>query len=166
MEDFPDGSAQQTIWHIRLNIYVTAGNTITISFSFWFPGNLPEVCGKHASETWFVLMSDRRRPQCPALRSDVVMRPVRSVFAYIHHLSSTYEAPSGCCSPDESAAQNKHKSFIRGVNGKVGVYDPNYHLCFSAYFNHSHILFSRSTLQSLPLQHPTHTHTYAQIKLS
>lgn len=68
-------------------------------------------------------------------------------------------AQSGCCSVDESAAQDKQKSFIRGVNGKVGVYDPNYHLYFSAYFNHSHILFSRSTLQNLTLQHPTRTHT-------
>lgn len=60
---------------------------------------------------------------------------------------------------DELAAQNKQERFIRGVNGKVSVYDPNYHLCFSAYFNHSHILFSHSTLQSLPLQHHTHMHT-------
>lgn len=62
---------------------------------------------------------------------------------------------------DESAAQNKHKRFIRGVNGKVGVYDPNYHLCFSAYFNHSHIPPSNSALQSLRLQPHTHRHSHA-----
>lgn len=67
-------------------------------------------------------------------------------------------AVSGCWFPDELAAQNKQECFIRGINEKVGVYDHNCHLCFSAYFNHTHILLSRSTLQSLDTA-PPHIHT-------
>lgn len=66
------------------------------------------------------------------------------------------------CSPDEVTAQNKLERFVKDQDGKESVYDPNYHLCFSAYFNHSHILSSRCTLQSLPPATPhtcTRSHT-------
>lgn len=46
-----------------------------------------------------------------------------------------------------------HKRFIRGVNGTASVYDPNYHLCFSAYFNHGHIPLPLSRVQHTLSRH-------------
>lgn len=62
------------------------------------------------------------------------------------------------CSPDEVTAQNKQERFVKERDGKESVYDPNYHLCPSACFNHSHILSSGWKLQSLALQPHTFTH--------
>lgn len=62
--------------------------------------------------------------------------------------------PESSCSPDEVTARNKQERFVKERDGKESVYDPNYHLCPSARFNHSHILSSRRTLQSLSCAAP------------
>lgn len=84
-----------------------------------------------------------------------------SVCAALQYYKQIWPGDSASsCSPDEVTAQNKQERFVKERDGKESVYDPNYHLCPSARFNHSHILSSRCTLQSLSLQ-PTHASAFA-----
>lgn len=129
--------------HLGCNISTTVGKKNMNLLSFFSPSLFGD---NRKLVTTFSIRCVRGN--CVLLTSFLV---ASKYFKMAKHLSL---ARCGCFARLTRRLLGKtHKRFIRGVNGTASVYDPNYHLCFSAYFNHGHIPLPLSRVQHTLSRH-------------